>query len=138
MRGTVTRLEGKYAHVRIIREEMCGECHACDMMGEQKKCEIKCLNKVQVQFGDLVEVDGSSDQFLKATGLMYGLPLVGLLGGLGVGYMLSVMFMGSEKEWLMLVLGLAGMTGMFLWVRKRDAQRKYERFLPSITKVIKN
>lgn len=136
MRGIVERLEGKYAHVRIMREEMCGDCHACDMMGERKKCEIKCINQVQGQVGDVVEVDGSSNQFLKATGLMYGLPLIGLLVGLGIGYILTVTLWGQANEWVMLILGLGGVAGMLYGIKKYDAKQCYEAFLPTITKVI--
>lgn len=136
MRGTVERIEGNYAYVRIMREEMCGDCHACDMMGEKKKCEIKCFNNTNSLVGDVVEVDGSSNHFLKATGLMYGLPLICLLGGLGLGYLLPLGQLGSLREGVMIITGLGSMAGMFWWIKRRDAKKEYEVFLPTIIKVI--
>lgn len=55
--GTVEKVEEDYVIVSIERQDMCGECHACEMLGEVKKCTLKCVNECKSQVGDQVEVD---------------------------------------------------------------------------------
>lgn len=133
--GTVQKIEGDYAIVTIERQDMCGECHACEVIGEIKKCQIKCINTCQAMIDEEVEVDLSNQSFLKATLLMYGVPLAGLLVGICLGALLP----GEEghfvKEFGMIIGGLGLMTISFLWIRHRDKQNHYTELLPKIKRI---
>ncbi|MGL4343727.1 MAG: SoxR reducing system RseC family protein [Cellulosilyticaceae bacterium] len=136
MLGRVALIEGNYAKVSIMRQEMCGECHACELMGDIKKCEIKCYNHCQSQVGDVVEITIEETRFLKATYLMYGLPLIGLLGGLGIGMLVGMQQVGLMKEMIMIVFGLLGMGGMLWYIKSRDQKQKYKKYIPHIAKIV--
>ncbi len=133
--GTVKEVAKDYTVVTIERQEMCGDCHACDMMGERKLCEIRCSNTYPVQPQDRVEVDIANQTFLKATGVMYGIPLAAMLIGLLIGSFVPDAWGTYAKEIAMLVLSIGLMVSAFCFVKKRDRANKYAHFLPSIKKV---
>lgn len=127
--GKVEKLEKGFAIVTMERQDMCGECHACEMLGETKKCTLKCTNDCNSQVGDQVEIDVAKASFLQATLIMYGLPLLGLLIGIGLGSFIS--------EVVSLILGIVCMGLTYLLVRWGDKKNKYNKMLPAIVKIIK-
>ena len=127
--GTVEKLEKGFAIVTMERQDMCGECHACEMIGETKSCTVKCINDCDSQVGDKVEIDVAKASFLQATLIMYGVPLLGLLIGIGLGSLIS--------EVVSIILGILGMGLTYLIVRWGDKNNKYNKMLPSIVKIIK-
>ena len=134
--GTVRKLENDYALVTIERQDMCGECHACEMLGETKKCEIRCINRAQADVNDQVEIDLAKPTFLKASFIMYGVPLVGLLAGLLLGTLLPLSLGTHIRELGMIVCGIGLMTLGFVWIRKRDQAKHYTDLLPVIIEVL--
>ena len=135
--GTVRKIEEDYAVVTIERQDMCGECHACEVLGEVKKCEIRCRNICKAGINDKVEIDLSNESFLKATFLMYGIPLAGLLIGLLLGTMIPDTVGIYAKEVGTIIGGLVGMVLGFLWIKKRDEKKHYTTLLPQIKRIIK-
>lgn len=127
--GTVERLESDFVIVSMKRQDMCGDCHACEMIGEVKKCTLKCVNKCNSQIGDRVEIDVANSSFMKATFIIYGLPLIGLLAGVGIGYKVS--------EALGIVLGVLFMAGIFGLIKLGEHKNKYQKMLPAVIKVIR-
>lgn len=132
--GRVEHVEGQYAKVSIKRQEMCGDCHGCDMLGEVKPCVINCQNSCDSKVGDLVEIDVEQNHFFRATWLMYGLPLVGLLLGLGIGSALPLDQV--IKEIMMIIMALGGTAGAWLWVKQREKKKRYETYLPHLIRII--
>lgn len=126
--GTVEKVEEDYVIVSIERQDMCGECHACEMLGEVKKCTLKCVNECKSQVGDQVDVDVEQHSFMKATFIMYGLPLIGLILGVGMGYKFS--------EGIAIVLGLGLMALTFGMIKYGEKHNKYAKMLPTAKKVI--
>ena len=87
--GTVKEIKGKTVVVSLERQDMCGDCHACEMMSGKKSCTLNCETDQPYRIGDKVEVDITNQYFLKATYIVYGVPLVGFIIGLILGIGLS-------------------------------------------------
>ncbi|MEG0013960.1 MAG: SoxR reducing system RseC family protein [Cellulosilyticaceae bacterium] len=134
--GRVEQVDGDLVTVSIERQDMCGECHACEVVGEIKKCTIKCHNLCKGKSGELVEIELENTLFLKATALMYGIPLIGLLVGLGVGFLMPSHMGEQTREVMMAALGLLGMGSGLMWIRKKDKHKKYDKLLPKAVKVV--
>lgn len=130
--GIVQKIEGEYAIVQIQRQDMCGDCHACDAVHESKPCALKCINSVNSQVGDSVEVSLDNTVFLKATYIMYGLPLLGLIGGIAIGYFAAQFIPAINPELLMILGAIIGMLITFVIIKKRDENNKYKKMLPHI------
>ena len=126
--GVVTKVEKDYVMVALERQDMCGECHACEILGEVKKCTLRCINQCNSQEGNLVEVDVAQTSFMRATLIMYGLPLIGLLVGVGMGYKYS--------EGLAILMGLILMMMTFLIIKYGEKRNKYVKMLPVAKRII--
>jgi sigma-E factor negative regulatory protein RseC len=133
--GIVQSIEGQYAIVEIKRQDMCGDCHACDAVHEAKECTLKCINNVRSQVGDVVEISLDQQIFLKATFIMYGLPLAGLMGGLGIGFLAAQLFTQLPSELLIIVGAFAGMLIAFLFINQRDKRNQYKKMLPHVISI---
>ncbi|PHV70945.1 hypothetical protein CS063_07960 [Sporanaerobium hydrogeniformans] len=133
--GRVKSIEGDYAIVVIERQEMCGDCHACDMVHGSKNCILKCVNACKAEEGDEVDLELNPTTFLKATYILYGIPLVGLLGGVGIGYLLAKGLGDTWQELIMILTGLVGMVGGCFYIYKHEKKKKYQNMLPYITKI---
>ena len=130
--GTVEKLENKYVFVRMERQDMCGECHACEMLTDKKSCSLKCISARRCQVGDRVEVSLENKTFLKATYIMYGLPFIGLIVGLGLGYILQSYLAVWWGELLCVLTALCGMGIMLGVIYRRDKKNVYKKYLPCI------
>lgn len=91
--GTVMRLEGVIAHVKVMREQGCGRCHevgGCGGQGHEAKCqEFVVDNTFGAHQGQRVRIEVPEGAALSAALLMYGLPLLALLAGAGLGRLAS-------------------------------------------------
>ncbi len=130
--GVVKEVDKKYAVVEMERQEMCGECHACDYITGKKNCTLRCTREIECQVGDKVELKLEQTTFLKATYVMYGFPLIGLIIGVVLGFGASKLFLaGSEDLWV-LVGGLLGTVLPLLGIKRIEKQGKFKKFLPRI------
>ena len=130
--GTVEKLDNKYVFVRMERQDMCGECHACEMLTDKKSCSLKCISAIRCQVGDRVEVSLENKTFLKATYIMYGLPFIGLIVGLGLGYILQSYLAVWWGELLCVLTALCGMGIRLGVIYRRDKKNVYKKYLPCI------
>jgi len=80
--GIVTKRDGPYAEVHLVRQSACQNCHACSLgTSENAEMQIRALNQTDAQVGDRVEINFSSQIGSKAALLTYAVPLVSLFAG---------------------------------------------------------
>ncbi|MBN1777203.1 MAG: SoxR reducing system RseC family protein [Clostridiales bacterium] len=75
--GTVT--------VRFERPEACGKCGACGSLSQKGEVVLPSDRDI----GEWVRVEMPENRFLQATALVYIIPLLGLLAGLLIGFLLG-------------------------------------------------
>lgn len=130
--GVVKEVDKKYAIVQMERQEMCGECHACDHVTGKKNCVLKCYKKIECQVGDTVELELAQPVFLKATYVMYGLPLVGFVLGISVGFSISRLCNLGSEDLYVLVGGIIGISLALIGIRGAERRGKFKKYLPTI------
>ena len=135
--GKVQSVKGDYAVVTIERQDMCGDCHACDMVHDKKTCTLTCVNTLKAQKGDEVKLELKESTFLKATYLLYGVPFLGLFGGLMGGYFLATLLKLMWGELLMVLVGIIGMAIGCLYIYWTEKKHKYQKMLPKIIEIKK-
>ena len=134
----VTGLDGNWAMVKMQRQSACSSCELSSgcgtgaigrLLGHRSK-PVMIKNQYQLKQGDSVVLGLPDDAFLKASLLIYGLPLLGLM----VGGMLANLSFG-ESELLVIIFAAAGLvTG--LQVSARLANKRYSnQFSPKILRV---
>lgn len=130
--GIVKEIKGNTAVVVMERQDMCGDCHACEIMSRKKECTLSCETKIPCQVGDEVQVALTTDYFLKATYLIYGVPLIGFLLGLGISVGLSQIQSIPYEDLLSALCIMIG-TGLgVLYIKLKDKKASYTKFLPHI------
>jgi len=82
--GKVISLSGSMAVVRFMRSSACGQCNACFYMGSQE-ADIEIDNTLEAGEGDMVSIELKGSSMVRASLIMYGVPLIGLLAGVIVG-----------------------------------------------------
>ncbi|MBQ9832750.1 MAG: SoxR reducing system RseC family protein [Clostridia bacterium] len=83
--------DGKKAIVRFSRTDACGKCHACFTLSSTE-ADIELENNIGAAAGDEVIIQLHSNSVLKASLIMYGVPLVALLIGTAIGSLKSDMY----------------------------------------------
>lgn len=130
--GRVEKVEKNYTLVKMERQGMCGECHACDAFYEKKDCTLKCIDLVGAKEGEIVELKVAEEKFLKASYIMYGLPLVGMIMGMLAGYFISKSVGMQDADVLALLGAFAGMGIMFAYIKLKDKRDKFNDYAPQI------
>ena len=135
--GVVKESGKKYAVVQLERQEMCGECHACDYVSGKKSCKLKCEKQIECEAGDTVELLLAQSSFLKATYIMYGTPLVGLVIGLVLGYFASKLLSSGREDLYVLVGAIVGIGIALLIIKWGEKKGKFKKYLPQIIAIRK-
>jgi sigma-E factor negative regulatory protein RseC len=86
--GVVVRVVGELVIVKTKRSSMCDGCHSggfCKALGESSDMEVAARNEVGAKVGDEVKVTVASKTFLKASFLVYMVPVTALILGALLG-----------------------------------------------------
>ena len=87
--GEVVNIKDGIAHVRFKRTSACGRCHACGMLSTQNEIVVQVQNELNASIGDHVAVSIRIRKALGASAVAYVFPLVMLLLGVLLGWLLS-------------------------------------------------
>ena len=88
--GTVLKLENGNAVVSIKRNSACSSCGACELGSNHSQMELTLKNTVNAKPGDTVEIELPASQFLKASTILYLVPLIALILGIAIGYYIGI------------------------------------------------
>ncbi len=113
--------------VRFERPEACGNCHACGYGSKNSEVTLPSDRSV----GEWVRVELPENRFVQATALVYIIPLIGLLAGLLLGWLL-----GAGNDLITIfgaILGLAVAFVTLYLIDKRVSQKP--GWTPRITDV---
>ena len=87
--GKVTRIDGNKVHVTFKRTSACGSCHACFTLSPTE-AEVELDNDLDAEVGNYVEIMMHPSNIVKASLIMYGVPLTGLIVGVCIGAFFNV------------------------------------------------
>lgn len=132
----VTDIKGRVATVKIQRSSSCGSCTACGMSKDQKEMFLTVSNDIGAKLGDWVELDLQSVSILKASAIVYLIPLISLILGVAGGYALAGQLSGNAE--LFGAIGGILLTGLsFLGIRAADPKlSKRSEYFPKMVSII--
>lgn len=134
--GEVIEKTKNKVRLRMQRNEACGSCHACDLGSGGKMLEITALNKCGAEVGDTVELFIKKERFLSAVAIMYVVPLIALLVGVGLGYLINYLT-SLSSELIPVFCGFLLTFIAFLSIKKLDKKKLESKYTPMAIKVIK-
>ena len=135
--GEVIALEGKQAKVRIKCSSACDSCSShktCGLLGEGEMV-LTALNSVGASKGERVRISLRVEGEVKASFILYIVPLAGLIAGALLGYHTQAL---GDKEISGAVFSLLFVALTFIGIRYY-AHIKYsgdQSYNPIITKVV--
>lgn len=135
--GVVLEVMDHKAVVNIKRKSACGHCKACEMgKSDAKEINVVAKNEVGAEVNDNVNIIMETPDVLKAAIIVYLIPLMALVVGVGLGTVLAKN-MNLPADWSGMIMGLLFMAVSYIYVKKQDkklaATKKYE---PIITEVL--
>lgn len=135
--GTVLEAKDDIAIVEVPRSPACKNCCACRFIEGEDKMIAEAKNLVKAKVGDKVRVETESKVVLKATLVVYIVPVLFLFLGYSVGSYLARKFIsGGAAENTGVVLGFVLFAFSYVIVWLVDKQMKLNRKLvPVITRI---
>ena len=136
--GTVIKENGPLVTVKLERKEACAKCKACTAGLETKDMFLEAENLCDAKIGDIVSVSLEQSNFIKAVAIMYVIPLIGLLIGIGLGYMVSDQLNWQGVELISVLFGFVLMAITFLTIRANEKRWNTKEFRPIADHKISN
>lgn len=135
--GVVKAVQGRMALVVTRLEPECESCKAKDactsLGGGGANAEVRVRNTVGAEPGDVVTISIRGSSVLKASFLVYMLPILAMVGGIVLGHFLSRLT-SVDKNVLVGIFGLLAFSGTFVWLKKNgDKFSSKKEFIPEIT-----
>ena len=135
----VIEVAGVRTLVKTQRSEACHSCSAkgaCSAMGGSKDMTVEVMNPIGARAGDRVELALPEGSFLKASVVIYLIPL----GGFGLGAVLG-QILGPRWGWsadglsgILSMVGLALAIVLVTWFNRRLSIR--DAYIPKIVRIL--
>ena len=133
-KGIVLKAENGHAEIALLEEGSCEECSAKIFCKPSEKNDSKILevdDPFGVQPGDEVQIQIAGEEVLKASFLLYGMPLILIIAGILAG--MSIFESSALAELFSFIFGI-GLTALYfsgIFLLRKIKQTKPK--LPQIT-----
>lgn len=130
-KGQVINIKEDLVVIQMTRIEACAKCRACIAGMSTKEMMIEAKNECDAKVGDWVEMELRDNGFMRAVLIMYGIPMVGLVFGLLIGYFILPPFIPQIRaEFLSCFMGI-GFTGLaYVWIRSQESRWEGDKYRP--------
>ncbi|MEG0250026.1 MAG: SoxR reducing system RseC family protein [Peptostreptococcus sp.] len=133
-------VDDRTAKFKMQRQSACAKCGKCfgSKSSESQDIIVEVDNELGAKVGDYVEVSMEHVNVMKAIGIAYGIPLIGLLiGTIGSYYILQNVVSGSRLEFYSIGIGLLFTAFAYLGIKLKDASiRNSRKYMPTITRIM--
>ncbi len=137
--GIVTKTNAHTAWVRTTKTSACESCAvrgSCTVLGGGKEMEVEAINHAGAKVGEKVVISFASSPLLKATFMLYVLPILFLLVGALIGDKLAPS-LAWDRSTFALLTGLLFFVLAITFVKaKGNKLAKTDEYRPKITKII--
>ena len=105
--GIVESIKGNIAIVKLEKKEACKMCKACGVSGQSEFMLLDVENSIGAKEGERVRLEIDENFLFKATIISYGIPFMGFITGILIGYFLfNRIFSIANYEVLSFILGI--------------------------------
>jgi sigma-E factor negative regulatory protein RseC len=134
--GKIINIEGKTATVEMERSSACAQCGICHL-GETQILHIDVENSINAQVGQRVLVAVGERSVLKASMILYLIPLLALVGGIGLAYLLELLIgLPGNVDWWGIGFGLTLFFLTYVVIRLREpALRSNPAYAPRMLRL---
>ena len=137
--GVVIRTHGRTAWVKTVRSEACEACASrgsCTAMGGGNEMEVEVTNPVGAGIGDRVLLHFDTSSLLKATFMLYVLPILAMLVGAVFGSEAAVV-LGWNASAASATCGFFAFFAVVFFVRRRaNRMARQTSYQPAISRIL--
>lgn len=138
--GIVIKTGPSGAHVRTVKSSACKACAArdgCHTLGGGKEMEAEAVNTVGAKVGDEVIISFENASLVKASFLVYIVPILGLIAGAVIGQEIAPDY-GLNPSGLSAVIGFLFFFLVFMGVRQiGNRWANEEKYRPRVIRIKK-
>jgi len=136
-KGKVVGFKGEFCIVEMKRQEACAKCRACIAGMEEKQMFIEAENSCNAALDDWVEVEVTPSGFINAVLIMYGIPFIGFMIGIAVGYIVVAPLVASfmNKDLATSIMGIVGALAAFGWIKSQGERWNKKKYRPIATRL---
>ncbi|HHX75027.1 MAG TPA: SoxR reducing system RseC family protein [Firmicutes bacterium] len=132
--GLVVEVKDDKAIVAIRRHDVCAKCGGCGVAVSGKgETHLEALNQANAAVGQTVRVVSDTAQVLKASFMVYIVPMLALLIGLYAGQQLGP---SAGIPRLDIVLGVVFLFVSYLLIRKYDRKVASQRATSAVVEIL--
>lgn len=140
--GVVKTVQGPMAVAVTQRESECEGCKArgsCEAMGGTgANAEVRAINTANAKVGDVVTIALQGSALLKASFIIYMIPMLGLAGGMILGFVVAAL-LPVQKDFAVGSLAGVGLLAALVWLKQKARRMAGSKaFTPEITAIRKD
>jgi sigma-E factor negative regulatory protein RseC len=136
--GVVAEIEGDIARVAILTKSACEQCAASGVCHPGDQEYLEAANPLGAKKGQKVKVVLAPQVYLKASIILYGIPMAALIAGAIIGKNISIRYVGEQNSDLWaFIAGMACMLVSFLFIRSYNKKvEKTQKYKPVIVEIL--
>lgn len=136
--GIVIEALGLKAKVQVEKRSACESCSAAAICHPPEHDYLEANNPIGAVKGQKVKVIVQPDQYLKASIILYGIPLVIFLGLVVIGKILAVRLVGElySDLWAFIAACVGTFLTYMLIVRYHEKSHRSHAYDPVISEII--
>jgi len=136
--GVVAEVEGTVAKVAILKKSACEQCAASGVCHPGDQEYLEASNPLGAVKGQKVKVVVAPQIYLKASIILYGIPMVSLIAGAIIAKNIALRFVGDARSDLWAFIGGAVcMCIAFVFIRSYNKRvEKTQKYKPVIVEIL--
>jgi sigma-E factor negative regulatory protein RseC len=136
--GIVAEIEGDIAKVAIIKKSACEQCAASGVCHPGDKEYLDASNPLGAKKGQKVKVVVAPQIYLKASLILYGIPMAALVGGAIIAKNIALRYAGEPRSDLWaFIAGMICMVVSFFFIRVYNNKvEKTQTYKPVIVEIL--
>lgn len=136
--GIVIEAQGLRAKVQIEKRSACESCSAAAICHPPEHDYLNAVNNIGAVKGQKVRVIVQPEQYLRASIILYGLPILVFLGGIVIGKFLAVRLIGElySDLWAFAAACAGTFITFMIIIRYHGKKRREDAYDPMIVEII--
>lgn len=136
--GIVADIEGDIAKVAIVKKSGCEQCAAAGVCHPNDKEYMDALNPLDAKKGQKVKIVVAPQVYLKASIILYGIPMAALVAGAIIAKNVALRYAGETRSDLWaFIAGMICMVVSFFFIRVYNNKvEKTQTYKPVIVEIL--
>jgi len=136
--GIVAEIEGDIAKVAIVRKSGCEQCAAAGVCHPGNEEYMEALNPLNAKKGQKVKIVVAPQVYLKASIILYGIPMASLVAGAIIAKNITMRYAGeAHSDLWAFIAGMICLVVSFFFIRVYNNKvEKTQTYKPVIVEIL--